>query len=131
LKLLLDTHIWVWSISEPRKISRRVARALQDPRNELWVSPVSTLEMVLLCDKGRMQLEGGPEAWVQKVTALLPLREAPLTHEIALATRAIRLPHSDPADRLLAATALIHGLTLVTADRNLAGSKQISILWNR
>jgi PIN domain nuclease of toxin-antitoxin system len=58
-------------------------------------------------------------------TALLSLREAPLTHEIALATRDIRLPHSDPA------TALILGLTLVTADCNLAGSKQIPILWNR
>jgi PIN domain nuclease of toxin-antitoxin system len=87
--------------------------------------------MVLLYDKGRLQLEGGPEAWIQKGTALMSLREAPLTHEIALATRGIRLPHNDPADRLLAATALIHGLTLVTADRNLGSSKQIPILLNR
>jgi PIN domain nuclease of toxin-antitoxin system len=56
-----------------------------------------------------MRLEGGPEAWIQKSAALGSLHEAPLTHEIALATRDIRLPHSDPADRLLAATALIHG----------------------
>jgi PIN domain nuclease of toxin-antitoxin system len=62
---------------------------------------------------------------------LLALREAPLTNEISLATRRIVLPRSDLADRLLAATALFHGLTLVTADRNLAGSKQIPILFNR
>jgi PIN domain nuclease of toxin-antitoxin system len=131
LKLLLDTHIWVWTVSDLRKISRRVASALQDSRNQLWVSPVSTWEMVLLYGKGRLKLEGGPEAWIQKSVALMSLREAPLTNEIALATRGIVLPHSDPADRLLAATALIHDLTLVTADRNMADSKQISILLNR
>jgi PIN domain nuclease of toxin-antitoxin system len=55
---------------------------------------------------------------------------APLTHEIALATRAVRLPHRDPADRFLVATALIHGLTLVTADQNVGRSKQIPVLLN-
>ena len=128
MKLLLDTHIWVWSTSETRKISRRVARALEDPRNELWVSPVSTWELVLLYDKGRLRIEGGPEAWIQKSGAHVLFREAPLTHEIALATRGIVLPHNDPADRLLAATALMHGLTLVTADRRLA-SYPVEILW--
>jgi len=59
-----------------------------------------------------------------------PVREAPLTHEIALATRSVGLPHRDPADRLLVATALIHGLTLVTADRNLSRTKQIPVLLN-
>jgi PIN domain nuclease of toxin-antitoxin system len=63
--------------------------------------------------------------------SLAPLHEAPLTNEIALATRSIVLPHRDPADRLLLATALIHGLTLVTADRNLGRSKQVPILLNR
>jgi len=67
---------------------------------------------------------------VQKAMSLAPLREAPVTQEIALATRSITLPHRDPADRLLAATALIHGLTLVTADRILGRTKQIPILLN-
>jgi PIN domain nuclease of toxin-antitoxin system len=131
VKLLLDTHIWLWSTSEPSKISRSVARALADSRNEIWVSPVSTWEVVVLYAKGRLRIEGGPEAWIQRSVSLTPLREAPLTHEIALATRTITLPHNDPADRLLAATALVHGLTLVTADRNLSASKQIAILLNR
>jgi PIN domain nuclease of toxin-antitoxin system len=63
--------------------------------------------------------------------SLAPLREAPVTHEIALATRSVALPHRDPADRLLVATALIHGLTLVTADRNVGRSKQVPVLLNR
>ncbi len=130
MKLLLDTHIWVRSQLNPERLSRRVTRAINDPRNELWISPISTWEIVLLCEKGRLKLDGGPEAWIQKALTLAPLREAPLTHEIALATRSAGLPHRDPADRLLLATALILGLTLVTADRSLGRSKQVPVLLN-
>jgi len=130
MKLLLDTHIWVWSVADAPRLSHRVIRAIKDARNELWVSPVSTWEIVLLHERGRLKLADGPEAWLQKAMTVAPLREAPLTHEIALATRSVGLPHRDPADRLLVATALIHGLTLVTADRNLSKLKQISVLVN-
>ena len=118
MKLLLDTHIWVWSVGPVDRLTRRVARVINDARNELWVSPVSTWEIVLLHEKGRLKLADGPEAWLRKAMTVAPLREAPLTHEIALATRSVGLSHRDPADRLLLATALIHGLTLVTADGN-------------
>jgi PIN domain nuclease of toxin-antitoxin system len=115
----------------PKRLSRRLFRAINDARNELWISPISTWEIVLLYEKGRLKLPDGPESWVQRALSLAPLREAPVTHEIALATRSIGLPHRDPADRLLVATALIHGLTLVTADRNLGRSKRVPILLNR
>jgi PIN domain nuclease of toxin-antitoxin system len=131
VKLLLDMHIWLWSLLETDRLGSRVFRAINDPRNELWVSPVSTWEISLLHDSGRMRLADGPEAWLEKAMALAPLREAPLTHEIALATRSVRLPHRDPADRFLVATALVHGLTLVTADRHLSRLDQIKILLNR
>jgi PIN domain nuclease of toxin-antitoxin system len=130
MKLLLDTHIWVWSVGPVDRLTRRVARAINDTRNELWVSPVSTWEIVLLYEKGRLKLEDGPDAWLKRAMTVAPLREAPLTHEIAMATRSIGLPHRDPGDRLLLATALVHGLTLVTADRNLSRSKQVPILLN-
>jgi len=131
MKLLLDTHIWLWSILDPGRLSRRVARVLKDTRNELWVSPVSTWEIALLCDSGRLRLHPDIESWIQGAVADAPLREAPLTHEVALATRAVQLPHRDPADRLLAATARVYGLTLVTADANLGRSSGFSVLMNR
>ncbi|HYL36072.1 MAG TPA: type II toxin-antitoxin system VapC family toxin [Bryobacteraceae bacterium] len=130
MKLLLDTHIWVRSQLNPERLSHRVTRAINDPRNELRISPISTWEIVLLCERGRLKLDGGPEAWIQNALTVAPLREAPLTHEIASATRSIGLPHRDPGDRLLVATPLVHGLTLVTADRNLGRSKQVPILLN-
>ena len=131
MKLLLDTHILLWTIGKSERIGRALKRALGNPRNELWVSPVSTWEIVLLHEKGRIRLTDEPEIWWGKTIAATPFREAPLTHEIALATRSVGLPHAGPADRLLVATALIHGFTLVTADRNLISTKRIPVLLNR
>jgi PIN domain nuclease of toxin-antitoxin system len=129
LKLLLDTHIWLWSLHEPERVGNSVLRELKDPQNELWLSPISTWEALTLNAKGRIQLPADLAEWMR--TATRPLREAPLTHEIALLARQLPLPHNDPADRFLAATAKWLRLTLVTADSNLLGLGNISTLANR
>ncbi len=129
MKLLLDTHIWLWSLREPARLGKRVLRELRDPRNELWLSPVSTWEALLLNAKGRIRLEGDLAVWLRRATA--HLREAPLTHEIVLAAQQLPLAHPDPADRFLAATADVLGLTLVTADQRLLGLGHIATLANR
>ena len=129
MKLLLDTHIWLWSLGEPRRLSRRVQHELKEKNNELWLSPVSTWEMLLLHAKGRIRLHGSLREWVATATA--HMREAPLTHEIAVAAQELPLRHQDPADRFLAATAEVLGLTLVTADHRLLGLGKIATLANR
>lgn len=129
MKLLLDTHIWLWSLSEPARVGKRVMHELKNPQNELWLSPISTWEALTLNAKGRLQLPSDLADWVKRATA--PFREAPLTHEIALLARLLSLPHNDPADRFLAATAQLLRLTLVTADGNLLGLGDISTLANR
>ena len=129
MKLLLDTHIWIWSLAEPRRLSRRVHKELTDTNNELWLSPVSTWEALLLHAKGRIELPGNLARWIAGATGLM--REAPLTHEIVVATHELALSHQDPADRFLAATASVLGLTLVTADQRLLGLGSIATLANR
>lgn len=129
MKLLLDTHIWIWSVADPKRLSRRVRLELQDRGNELWLSPVSTWELLLLHAKGRIDLQGSVRDWVSRATA--PMREAPLTHEIVVAAQELPLSHQDPADRFLAATASVFGLTLVTADLRLLGLGTIATLANR
>ena len=131
MKFLLDTQIWLWSRSAPKRISRRVGRILSDPRHELWLSPVSLWEVILLHRKGRVALRDGPSAWISHALSVAPFREAPLTHEVALATEDVLLSHLDPADKLLAATAKVYGLTLITADENLISGKGYSVLANQ
>ena len=130
LRLLLDTHIWLWSRLERARLSRRTVTALESPENELWLSPISIWEFAMLVEKGRLVLNVSVEAWIDEAMERMPTREAPATHEIALASRAVDLPHKDPADRFLAATAKVMGLTLVTADGHLAEASDISVLRN-
>jgi PIN domain nuclease of toxin-antitoxin system len=52
MKLLLDTHIWLWSVLEPERLSRRVSKEIQDMSNELWLSPISVWELIVLWQKG-------------------------------------------------------------------------------
>jgi len=128
VNLLLDTHIWLWSQLEPKKLGRRVTAELSNTANELWISPVSVWEALTLMQKGRVRVEN-PYGWAKRYTE--QLREAPLTNEIVIAGLSLPLPHSDPADRFLAATAKVLGLTLVTGDRNLLDSSEVATLPNR
>lgn len=121
-KLLLDTHIFLWSILEPEKLAGPVVRELMNPSNEIWLSPISIWETAILAEKGRLTLDDEPVSWIQKALEVLPFKEAALNHAIALQSRTIGLPHQDPADRFIAATALVYGLTLVTADKHLIQS---------
>ena len=129
MNLLLDTHIWIWSKSDPKRIGSRVAKELSNEENELWLSPVSTWEALMLYGKGRIRLHEDPAAWLSSATA--NMREAPLTHEIVLAAQQLSWSHPDLADRFLAATAQVLGLTLVTADERLLALKDIAIMANR
>ena len=129
MRFLLDTHIWLWSLHDPSRLGKRVLEELSNPENELWLSPISTWEALMLNAKGKIRLPADLSQWVAQATT--PLREAPLTHEIALAARQLLLPQNDRPDRFLAATAQTLHLTLVTADRNLLGLGDISTLANR
>jgi PIN domain nuclease of toxin-antitoxin system len=129
LRLLLDTHIWLWSLKDESLLGIRTLAELRSSTNELWLSPVSTWEALILHEKGKFNLHAEPYEWLVRATA--PFREAPLTHEIAAASRRLSLPQRDPADRFLAATAKVLNLTLVTADTNLLGLGEISTLGNR
>ena len=129
MKLLLDTHIWVWSVADPSRLAQRVRREMSSPENELWLSPVSVWEALALHAKRRLEMEGGVRSWMAKATE--QIHEAPLTYEIVIAAFESPLDHADPADRFLAATADVLDLTLVTADRKLLGLGHIATLANR
>lgn len=131
MKLLLDTHIWIWSLNSDRKLGRRVARELASLRNELWLSPVSVWEALLLAESGRVGFRQEPSRFLETVLAEQGYHEAPLTHEVAFESRRLALSTEDPADRFLAATAKVYDLTLVTADERLLALGEIEVLPNR
>ena len=128
MKLLLDTHILIWSYLVPEKIAPRVGEALERTDNELWFSPVSTWEIVLLLEKKRLGVSSkeDPFKWADRVVE--GLREAPLNKHVAAMSRRLAFTHDDPADRFIAATAQVYGLTLVTNDARLLELQDVQVL---
>jgi len=131
VNLLLDTHIWLWSLIEPERLAPKVAAALADPANERWLSPLSIWEALLLIERGRLTVDQPGEAWIREALERAPVTEAAVTREVAFASRALKTRHQDPIDRFLAATASVFELTLVTADAALLEIKSVKLLPNR
>jgi PIN domain nuclease of toxin-antitoxin system len=122
VKVLLDTHIWLWySLGNPQ-LSENLRSIIASETTELWLSPISMWEVLLLTEKNRISLELDPVAWIEQSIKALSIQEAPLNRSIAILSRQIDLPHQDPADRFIAATAVYHQLTLATVDTNLTGA---------
>ena len=130
MNLLLDTHIWIWNDLQPEKISSHVAKELADSANALWLSPVSIWELVLLQEKKRLQLRQGLGQWVKESIRDLDLNEAPFTWEVSQELPFAMLPHRDPADRFLVATARVYDMTLVTSDEKLLSVANLKLLAN-
>ncbi len=130
MKLLLDTHIWIWAIHSPEKLGRRVRRELERAGNELYLSPVSIWEAHHLVRRKRLRIRPDFAQWLDEVMAMVPLREAPFTFAVAADASKIELPQSDLGDIFLAATALVLDLTLVTADSQLLACSWLKTLPN-
>ncbi|MBW2429597.1 MAG: type II toxin-antitoxin system VapC family toxin [Deltaproteobacteria bacterium] len=128
LKLLLDTHIILWSVAEPEKLLPEIVEELENESNELWYSPISVWEIHLLAEKGHILVGSDIEKSIRDIFQKLPFTAAPINLEVALGSRQVNLPHQDPADRFLAATAVVYDLTLVTADARIIAAEGIPVL---
>jgi PIN domain nuclease of toxin-antitoxin system len=128
MRYLLDTHIWLWTLLEPDKLDSDIAEVLRNRDNELFLSPITVWETLILAEKERIELYPSPKEWVLEALKRSPVKEAKLSHAIALKSRLIELPHKDPADRFIAATAWEYDLTLITVDEILREAKQIKVL---
>jgi PIN domain nuclease of toxin-antitoxin system len=128
MKYLLDTHIWLWSLLEPDKLDANVVKVLENKDNELFISPITIWETLILAEKKRIELLPSPNEWIAEALKRSPVKETQLSHSIVIKSRCIELPHKDPADRFIAATAWENDFVLITADEKLKESKQIKIL---
>ena len=128
--LLLDTHIWIWSVTQPERLSRRVRAAVENPQVVKWLSPISPWEVCLLIERGRLDFGMSGPAWISQALRAIPVREASLTHDIAVESRSLAGISQDPADRFIVATARVLELTLVTSDREILKSTACAVLSN-
>ncbi|HCE44530.1 MAG TPA: hypothetical protein DET40_13365 [Lentisphaeria bacterium] len=126
MKILLDTHVWIWIAESPDELGSNARSLLEDLDNEIFISPISTLEIAQLVKSGKIELKHSLSAWVRKSMSEVDAKTAPFTHDTAEMAYKIPEPfHKDPADRILAATAILENLGLMTADEKILGNKHI------
>ena len=130
MKILLDTHIWIWYLSGSARLSKRYRETLDRDNNQIWLSPISVWETLVLAEKGKLSLRPEPNSWIQQSLKRWPIKEAPLNIQVSIRSRQLDLPHQDPADRFISATALIYDLTLMTIDERLISAPWLPTLEN-
>jgi PIN domain nuclease of toxin-antitoxin system len=128
LKYLLDTHAFLWAATDEDRLSIRAARAIHTtPYEQLAISDVSLQEAGLLLHIGRISFNGSPTTVLGHILSYVSV--LPITLEIAIAAPTLALPHGDQFDRIIAATAKIHRLPLITKDANITDASVVATIW--
>ena len=120
MRLLLDTHVWLWMIGEDERLNEPTRAALSDPENDIFLSAAAVWELAIKHAAGKLKYTGSPGVQVPihiKRSGVLPL---PITADHGLAAAALPMHHRDPFDRMMIAQALAEELTLATADDRLS-----------
>jgi PIN domain nuclease of toxin-antitoxin system len=132
--IVLDTHALVWWVAEPKRLpakARRLVDGYVDAGKPVSVSSISVWEIAMLVSRGRLAFTMEPSAWIARVEALPFLTFIPVDYRIAV--RAVELEgfaHRDPADRIIVATAIAAGATLVTSDARIRGYSGVKTTWD-
>lgn len=116
MRLLLDTHVFLWWVAGRPEISRKARTAIASERNECFVSIASCWEMAIKVSLGKLRIEGALDRFLPEQLAANGFQ--PLAVELKHVARVATLPfhHRDPFDRLLVAQVLEEGLAIVSAD---------------
>ena len=129
--LLLDTHVWWWSVSEPAHLSSiAVERILATRPSQRAIASISLWELAMLESKQRIELDIPVAVWLSRAVKKTGITIIDLTPTIA--ADSCNLPgsfHKDPADRIIVATARIHGLTLLTRDQKILEYDHVQCVW--
>lgn len=129
--IIVDTHVVVWLAFDQAQLSRKARTAIDDARKNaegLAISDITLLELAALVSKGRIRLDITLESFLQEIEARFVV--LPITGRAC--ARAMGLPAAypkDPADRIIGATALVEGLSLLTADREIRRAKAVQTIW--
>ena len=130
--IVLDTHVWIWWLSDPDKLPSRARKAVTDAADDraIYVSAISAWEIALLASTGRLEFSMDAQDWIAKSEALPFIHFIPVDN--AIAVRSVRLAepfHKDPADRIIVATAIMMGAPVVSSDAKIQKYPYVQSIW--
>lgn len=128
MRLLLDTHCWLWWITTPERLAPRIQELIVDGQNEIFLSAASGWEIAIKYALGKLALPEEPEKFVPSRLKRDAIQPLPIHHEHALRVGTLPLHHRDPFDRLLISQAQVEHLPIVTVDRQLE-AYDVELIW--
>jgi PIN domain nuclease of toxin-antitoxin system len=128
MRLLLDTHIFLWFISGDARLSPSLADTISDPGNDVFVSVASVWEAIIKSRLGRLSLPEAPEVYLPRQRERHLLQSLPIDEASVTLLAGLPELHRDPFDRILICQALCHNLVLVTVDRAVRSYSMVTTL---
>jgi PIN domain nuclease of toxin-antitoxin system len=129
--LLMDTHVWFWSLSEPENLSKAALDLIQRTQTDRrTIASISIWEFAMMAARGRIEIKTPVEQWLDYAVQKTGIHVFKLTPKVAV--ESCELPgefHRDPADRIIVATARINGATLVTKDQKILNYPHVTSIW--
>jgi PIN domain nuclease of toxin-antitoxin system len=126
--IVLDTHAWLWWLSEPDQLGRAAVKRIQGS-DRIGIAAVSCFEIAATVAKGRITLDRGTLEWLQQALSAPRVELLPLTPAVAVKATMLGRFHGDPADRLIVATAILESAVLVTKDQRIRKYEAVSTIW--
>lgn len=127
--MLLDTCTLIWLTGAPSRLSASASKILDDHGQIIHVSAITAWEIALKASKGKIGFGRPVSEWFAAVVARYALRELPVTAAVAMSSCELPPMHADPFDRLLVATALAHGLAIITPDPWIVRYPGLKTIW--
>ncbi len=128
MKLLVDTHCWLWWFANDARLGAEARALLEDGENTVFFSAASSWEIAIKSGLGKLELPEAPERYVPKRLAEQGMLGLAVEHAHALSVASLPQHHNDPFDRLLVAQARVEGLSILTVDPNIA-AYDVTALW--
>lgn len=129
--ILLDTNALIWWSTAPEKLSKKARKSIEDTikKDEVLISSISVWEVYLLMKKNRVGLSINTDSWLEKLESLAFVKFVPVDNKVASQSVKLDFTNSDPADRIIIATALINGATIVTSDKKILNYPHVQSVW--
>jgi PIN domain nuclease of toxin-antitoxin system len=132
MRIVLDTHAWIWWATADRRLSAeaRTAIATSQRADDVWLSPISIWELAKKVEKNQIALDRPLDSWLDAATTMPGLRLAELTRPILVESCCLQQPfHGDPADQIIVATARHHQAAIITKDRKIRQYDHVATVW--
>ena len=129
MPIIIDTCVLLWMVADPKKLSQKAVQLIKENQDSLCVSAISAFEISIKHKKKKLELPIDPWPWFEQAAAFYHLKEIPVSAKIAALAPDVDVPHADPWDRIIIASAMTHGLHIVSPDHLIQKCPEVQVSW--